>query len=130
MQTITTTGPIVTSYSENIKNNVDEITSGEVKFINPFMSFESEETISQQLVVTFSKGDFNLPESQIRDAVAAGWKELAMTRLEIQRKGEEVLDYMETPDVAESCSQAVRTMWTRKSTTVSLSSSQAMASVC
>ena len=35
--------PIVTSYSENIKNNVDEITSGEVKFINPFMSFESEE---------------------------------------------------------------------------------------
>lgn len=87
--------PIVTSYSENIKNNVDEITSGEVKFINPFMSFESEETISQQLVATFSKGDFNLPESQIRDAVAAGWKELAMTRLEIQRKGEEVLDYME-----------------------------------
>ena len=87
--------PIVTSYAENIKNNVDEITSGEVKFINPFMSFESEETISQQLVATFSKGDFNLPESQIRDAVAAGWKELAMTRLEIQRKGEEVLDYME-----------------------------------
>lgn len=47
--------PIVTSYSENIKNNVDEITSGEVKFINPFMSFESEETISQQLVATFSR---------------------------------------------------------------------------
>ena len=55
MQTITNNCPIVTSYSENIKNNVDEITSGEVKFINPFMSFESEETISQQLVATFSK---------------------------------------------------------------------------
>ena len=28
------------------------------------------------LVATFSKGDFNLPESQIRDAVMPGWKEL------------------------------------------------------
>ena len=87
--------PIVTSYSENIKNNVDEITSGEVKMLNPFMSFESEDTLSQQLVETFSKTAFHLPESQIRDAVSAGWKELAMTRLEIQKKGEEVLDYIE-----------------------------------
>lgn len=59
------------------------------------MSFESEDTLSQQLVETFSKTAFHLPESQIRDAVSAGWKELAMTRLEIQKKGEEVLDYME-----------------------------------
>jgi predicted nucleotide-binding protein (sugar kinase/HSP70/actin superfamily) len=32
--------PIVTSYSENIRNNVDEITSGKVKFRNPFMAFD------------------------------------------------------------------------------------------
>ena len=34
--------PIVTSYAENIKNNVDEITSGQVKFLNPFMAFTNE----------------------------------------------------------------------------------------
>ena len=86
--------PIVTSYSENIKNNVDEITSGQMKFLNPFMSFTNEETISKQLVETFSKGDFNIPESEIRNAVSDAWKELAMTRVEMQKKGEEVLEYM------------------------------------
>ena len=41
--------PIVTSYSENIKNNVEEINRGDIKFQNPFMSFRDEETILQGL---------------------------------------------------------------------------------
>ncbi len=86
--------PIVTSYSENIKNNVDEITSGEVKFLNPFLSLTSEETASQQLVACFSK-EFDIPESDIRNAVSEGWKEMAMVRMEMREKGEEVLRYME-----------------------------------
>ena len=87
--------PIVTSYAENIKNNVDEITSGQVKFLNPFMAFTNEETLSSQLIKTFGSVDFNIPESEIRDAVAEGWKELAVVRMEMQKKGEEVLKYME-----------------------------------
>ncbi len=55
--------PIVTSYSENIKNNVDEITSGKVRFINPFMSFGSEEKASLTLVKCF-KEEFDIPESK------------------------------------------------------------------
>ena len=62
--------PIVTSYAENIKNNVDEITSGQVKFLNPFMSFASEETLSYQLIKTFGQSEFGIPESEIRDAAA------------------------------------------------------------
>ena len=38
--------PIVTSYPENIKNNMDEIVNGTINFKNPFISFKSEETIS------------------------------------------------------------------------------------
>ena len=87
--------PIVTSYSENIKNNVDEITNKEVRFLNPFMALTSEETISSQLVATFSRTDFDIPESEVRDAASEAWKELAMTRIEMQKKGEEVLKYME-----------------------------------
>ena len=87
--------PIVTSYSENIKNNVDEITSGQVRFLNPFMAFTSEETISQQLVATFTADEFKIPESEIRDAVSEAWKEQEVVRLEMQQKGEEVLKYME-----------------------------------
>ncbi len=87
--------PIVTSYAENIKNNVDEITSGQVKFLNPFMSFASEDALSAQLIKTFACEDFGIPESEIRDAVSEGYKELAVVRMEMQQKGEEVLRYME-----------------------------------
>ena len=87
--------PIVTSYSENIKNNVDEITSGQVRFLNPFMAFTSEETLSQQLVATFKGDTFRIPEAEIRDAVSEAWKEQEVVRLEMQQKGEEVLKYME-----------------------------------
>ena len=87
--------PIVTSYAENIKNNVDEITSGQVRFLNPFMSFASEDALSSQLIKTFGGEEFAIPESEIRDAVSEAYKELAMMRLEMQKKGEEVLKYME-----------------------------------
>ncbi len=86
--------PIVTSYAENIKNNVDEITSGQVRFLNPFMSFASEETLSSQLIKTFCTADFGLTEEQVRDAVSEGWKELAVLRMELSKKGEETLAWM------------------------------------
>ena len=35
--------PIVTSYGENIKNNVDAISENKINFENPFISFESKE---------------------------------------------------------------------------------------
>lgn len=87
--------PIVTSYAENIKNNVDEITTGQMKFLNPFMSFASEDTLSSQLIKTFCNADYNVSESEVRDAVSEAWKELAVVRMEMQQKGEEVLKYME-----------------------------------
>ena len=87
--------PIVTSYAENIKNNVDEITSGQVRFYNPFMAFTSEETLSSQLIKMFASPEFHIPESEIRDAVSEGWKELAVVHMEMEKKGEEVLKYLE-----------------------------------
>ena len=87
--------PIVTSYAENIKNNVDEITSGQVKFLNPFMAFTNEDTLSSQLIKVFGSSEFGISEAEIRDAVSEGWKELAVIRMEMQKKGEEVLKYME-----------------------------------
>lgn len=78
--------PIVTSYAENIKNNVDEITSGQVKFLNPFMAFTNEDTLSSQLIKVFGSSEFGISEAEIRDAVSEGWKELAVIRMEMQKK--------------------------------------------
>ena len=83
--------PIVTSYSENIKNNVEEIGRGDVKFRNPFMAFTSLETATDALIREFE----NIPSDEVRAAALAGWEEMAAARSDIQKKGEEVLSWME-----------------------------------
>lgn len=85
--------PIVTSYAENIKNNIEEIKNLNICFQNPFLSFENEEILTKALV-TYLKKENNIPESEIRNAVSIAWKELAMTRRKIQEKGEETLEYL------------------------------------
>ena len=82
--------PIVTSYSENIKNNVEEISSGQMKLRNPFMSFRDIDTVTQALLREFSE----LPAGEVRTAAKAAWEELAAARKDIQKKGEETLDYL------------------------------------
>ena len=86
--------PIVTSYAENIKNNVDEITSGQMRFLNPFMSFGNKDALTKQLQLVFEK-EFSIPAAEVKAAVDAGWQELADMREDIRRKGEETLKYME-----------------------------------
>ncbi len=83
--------PIVTSYSENIKNNVEEIGRGEVIFRNPFMSFRDTDTISSALIKEFTE----IPSSEIKNAVLKAWEELDRARKDIMEKGEETLKWME-----------------------------------
>ncbi len=85
--------PIVTSYAENIKNNVDEITSGQVRFLNPFMSFTNKKVLSKRLEEIFRE-EFDIPVSEVRAAADAAWQELANTREEMKKKGEEVIAYL------------------------------------
>ena len=85
--------PIVTSYPENIKNNMDPIVNEEVDFIHPFLNFESEDTISYRLVEELGK-KFSLSESEIKDAVHAAWTELAACRQDMRTKGEETIKFL------------------------------------
>ncbi|QOV18314.1 2-hydroxyacyl-CoA dehydratase [Blautia liquoris] len=83
--------PIVTSYAENIKNNVDELKDPSIKFRNPFLAFTNEQVLADGLVKEFSQ----IPEKEVRHAVNKGWTELAHMRKDIEKKGEETLAWME-----------------------------------
>ncbi len=83
--------PIVTSYPENIRNNVDEITAGEVDFRMPFMSFDDPDNIYPRLIEAFPE----LEPTRIVRAVEKAWAEQEAVREEIRLRGEEVLEYME-----------------------------------
>ncbi len=83
--------PIVTSYAENIKNNVDELNDPSIDFRNPFMAFTSEQILTNRLVDVFK----DLPSDEVRQAAHKAWEELACAHRDIQAKGEETLRYLE-----------------------------------
>ncbi len=82
--------PIVTSYSENIRNNVDEITNGEITLINPFLSLASEEILCNGLIETFK----DIPSDEIFMASKEAYKELENVRRKMLEKGEETIKYI------------------------------------
>ena len=85
--------PMVTSYAENIKNNVEELKTEHVDFMNPFMAFTNEKILTDGLVREFVK-KFQIPEAEIRMAAHAGWEELLASRSDMEKKGEETLAWM------------------------------------
>ncbi len=84
--------PIVTSYAENIKNNIDELKTEKIDFRNPFMTFESEVNISKRLVEEFGA---EIPASEIKEAAKAAWLEMMASREDVHKKGEETLKYLQ-----------------------------------
>lgn len=85
--------PIVTSYGENIRNNVEELLADDIIFQNPFLSFEKEKNIADELVAYLGREN-GISESEVREAAHAAYEELENTRRDIQKKGEEVLAWM------------------------------------
>ncbi|MBH1939683.1 2-hydroxyacyl-CoA dehydratase [Mobilitalea sibirica] len=85
--------PIVTSYPENIKNNVEELKSPDINFENPFMSFESSDILCKRLIELFNK-KAGITEDELKVAFEIAWKELYKARDDIRKKGEETLAYL------------------------------------
>ncbi|MGL5259864.1 MAG: acyl-CoA dehydratase activase-related protein [Lachnospiraceae bacterium] len=82
--------PIVTSYSENIKNNMEELKEYNITFKNPFLSFANQKAMIDGLIREFP----SIPASEIEEAALAGFKELDIVKADIQTKGEEVIEYL------------------------------------
>ena len=85
--------PMVTSYAENIKNNVEELAENNVRFLNPFMAFTNEEILTKALVDIF-KEEYQIPQAEVKMAAHAAWTELLASRRDMEKKGEEVLKWM------------------------------------
>ena len=85
--------PIVTSYGENIKNNVEELADESITYQNPFVSFESDKILADELVRYLSKEN-NIDAGEIRKAAHKAYEELQKTRNDIRLEGERVLKWM------------------------------------
>ena len=85
--------PIVVSYPENLKNNVEAVADGDVRYIRPFMAFTSEKIAADKLVSECRK-EWNIPEPEVRMAVKAAWAEQQKAKADVRAAGQAALDWM------------------------------------
>ncbi len=86
--------PIVVSYPENLKNNVEAVTSGKVNYIRPFLAFTNEKTVADRLV-RLCREEWNIPEKEVRAAVRTAWQEQLRAKEDIRAEGRRLLHQME-----------------------------------
>ena len=86
--------PMVVSYPENLKNNVEAITSGQVRYIRPFIAFTSEKTAEERLV-KLCRDVWDIPAAEVRAAARAAWSEQRRAKDDIRAEGRRLLAEME-----------------------------------
>ena len=86
--------PIVTSYAENIKNNMEELTTKNINFMNPFLALDNEDALKPRLWEELKQHYEDITSDEVDRAVTRAYEELQQVRDDIQNKGEEVLAYL------------------------------------
>ena len=85
--------PMVTSYPDVIKNNIDDLKEKNIKYLSPFLSLHNKEKLYKRLYEIFE--EFNVTKKEIIEAVDAAFNERENVVSGIRKKGEETLKYIE-----------------------------------
>lgn len=84
--------PMVTSYPEVIRNNMDIIKEKDINFIQPFLSLEHMDVLINRIVEEFK--DYKVTDEEAKLAVNAAYAERTNYDRDIREKGIEILDYI------------------------------------
>jgi len=84
--------PIVTSYPEVIKNNMDILKERNIRFLNPFISLDNEKELVKRL--TDELVSFGVNKKEVAIAAQKAWTETEKVKSDIRNKGEEVIEYI------------------------------------
>jgi len=85
--------PMVISYPEVIKNNMDMIKANDVTYINPFLPYDDKKRLTVRLYEEL--GYMGLSKKEIAKAVNEAWQEDLHFKADIRQKGEQVLAYLD-----------------------------------
>ena len=86
--------PIVISYSEVLKNNVEGLKNPEIKFINPFLPFDTPNLVKKILELDEFK-EYKFTKQELIDAAEKAQSEYHKCKKDIQDKGIETVRYLE-----------------------------------
>ena len=86
--------PIVISYSEVLKNNVEELKEKNIKFLNPFLPFDAK-NLAKTIMELPEFAEYNFTKKELLEAAKKAEAEYQKCRDDIHKKGEETVKYIE-----------------------------------
>uniref|UniRef100_UPI0025CFD616 acyl-CoA dehydratase activase-related protein n=1 Tax=uncultured Slackia sp. TaxID=665903 RepID=UPI0025CFD616 len=95
--------PIVASYAEALRLNIDELRDSDTKFLNPWLPYDKKDALKKRLYVELVENFHDATcrkgtpptQAEIDEAVDAAWAEDMAFKEDIRAKGEETLRWME-----------------------------------
>lgn len=84
--------PIVISYPEVIKNNIDDLKNHNIKMISPFLSLDNTKLLAKRMAEEL--WDYDINPKEIRQALREAIAERERYKADIRGKGEEALEYL------------------------------------
>lgn len=84
--------PVVASYPEVIRNNVDNLQQKGINFKNPFISLNNPKTLFK--VLRDELKEFHISDDELHHAIDEAYKELEHCQKDIREEGQKALSYM------------------------------------
>lgn len=84
--------PMVISYPDVLKNNMDMLAEPEVNYLNPFLPYDDKKRLAQRLYEELA--GFKITRTEIKRALNAAWAEDEKFKADIRTKGQETLDLL------------------------------------
>ena len=85
--------PIVQSYSEAIKLNVEALDENNIKYLNPFLPLD-EKSLFKRILELDEFKEYNFTKKELKEAIHLGINEQQRFKEEVRSKGEEFMDYI------------------------------------
>ena len=85
--------PIVTSYPEVLKNNVEELKTKNINFLNPFLPFEAKKLVKTIMDLP-EFASYNFTKKELFEAAKKAEEEYQNYKKDIRKKGEETIEYL------------------------------------
>ncbi len=86
--------PIVISYSEVLKNNVEGLKKSNIKFINPFLPFDKKNLVKKIMELDEFK-EYNFTKAELMEAAEKAEQEYQKCKKDIREKGLDTVRYLE-----------------------------------
>lgn len=84
--------PIVISYPEVVRNNIDLIKDRKIRILTPFLSLNNQKVLMNRLVEELQ--EYRISMEEMKSAVVAAYKERDNYKRDMRKRGEETLEYL------------------------------------